>query len=105
MGDGGFKHLVLEVHYLEAQTKDAATQSGLVVHLEAGIPKRAMSVLAFAQGFSLPPQQPRVLVPNTCCYAMAGSERGEWAGGERGGLRCTHESNAVDPRGVVPRVL
>lgn len=104
MGDGGFKHLVLEVHYLEAQDKDVATQSGLVVHLEAGIPRRAMSVLAFAQGFSLPPQQPQVLVPNTCCYSMAGNERGKGAGG-RGGFRRTHELNAFDPRGVVLRVL
>jgi hypothetical protein len=30
-----------------------------------------MSVLAFAQGFSLPPLKPQVLVPNTCCYTMA----------------------------------
>ena len=71
VGDGGFKNLVLEVHYLQAQDPSASTQSGLVVHLEEGIPRRAMSVLAFATGFQLPPQNPKVLVPNTCCYSMA----------------------------------
>jgi peptidylamidoglycolate lyase len=71
VGDGGFRSLVLEVHYLEPQSKHAVTRSGLMVHLALGVPAHAMSVLAFAQGFSLPPRQPQVLVTNTCCYAMA----------------------------------
>lgn len=63
VGNGGFRHLVLEVHYLEAQDKDAITQSGLVVHLEPGIPRRPMSVIAFATGREAAPNQ-NTLVEN-----------------------------------------
>lgn len=71
VGEGGFKNIVLEVHYLEAQDKEAVTESGLVIHVAPGIPRRAMSVLSFAQGFVLPARTPEVKVPNTCCYTMA----------------------------------
>ena len=70
-GDRGFKHLVLEVHYLDPQRSDANGTSGLTVHLRRGRPNRAMSVVAFAQGFSLPPGKPRVSVRNACVYTMA----------------------------------
>ena len=70
-GDRGFKHLVLEVHYLDPQRSDANETSGLTVHLRRGRPNRAMSVVAFAQGFSLPPGKPRVSVRNACVYTMA----------------------------------
>ena len=39
-----------------------------------------MSVLAFAQGFILPPHKPQVLVPNTCCYPLARPLTGKAAG-------------------------
>ena len=41
------------------------------MHLRRGRPNRAMSVVAFAQGFSLPPGKPRVSVRNACVYTMA----------------------------------
>ena len=70
-GEHGFKHLVLEVHYLDPQPTDANETSGLAVHLRKGRPNRAMSVVAFAQGFTLPPGQARVPVRNACTYTMA----------------------------------
>ena len=71
VGPGGFRHLVLEVHYLVPQPPDAPGESGLVAHLRPGVPDRPMSVIAYAQGFTLPPRRERVDVHNTCCYVGA----------------------------------
>jgi len=71
-GRNGFKTLVLEVHYLNPQVPDDAnTESGIVVHLRPGVPLRQMSVLAYAQGFSLPPGQKEVKVHATCAYVSS----------------------------------
>ena len=66
-----FSHLVLEVHYLDPQPNSSTASSGLIVHLEPGVPDRAASVMAFAQGFVLPPGVKRATVRNSCCYAAA----------------------------------
>ena len=49
VGPGGFRHLVLEVHYLVPQPPDAPGESGLAAHLRPGVPDRPMSVIAYAQ--------------------------------------------------------
>jgi len=69
-GDAGFRTLVLEVHYLEkfAGAADADATSGVTVHLKPGVPTRFMSVLAYAQGFSLPPRERRTEVKTVCSY-------------------------------------
>ena len=65
-----FRTLVLEVHYLEkfAGAADADATSGVTVHLKPGVPTRFMSVLAYAQGFSLPPRERRTEVKTVCSY-------------------------------------
>ena len=76
-GDFGFKTLVLETHYLEKfapkKTNDTANDandatSGVTVHLKPGVPRRFMSVLAYAQGFVLPPRERRTEVKTVCAY-------------------------------------
>ena len=69
-GNAGFRTLVLEVHYLEkfAGAAGADATSGVTVHLKPGVPTRFMSVLAYAQGFSLPPRERRTEVKTVCSY-------------------------------------
>lgn len=71
-GEKGFKTLVLEVHYLDPQAPDDPDkESGIVVHLQPGVPLRKMSVLAYAQGFVLPPGQKEVQVHTVCSYVSS----------------------------------
>jgi peptidylamidoglycolate lyase len=79
-GDFGFKTLVLETHYLEKFAPNLSTNgtlahdanedpmSGVTVHLRPGVPRRFMSVLAYAQGFVLPPNERRTEVKTVCAY-------------------------------------
>jgi hypothetical protein len=68
-GDFGFKTLVLETHYLEKFAPNLSTNgtlahdanedpmSGVTVHLRPGVPRRFMSVLAYAQGLRFAAQR------------------------------------------------
>ena len=69
-GGDGFRTLVLETHYLEtfAGPAGSAATSGVTVHLKPGVPKRSMSVLAYAKNFVLPPRQRRTEVKTVCSY-------------------------------------
>jgi peptidylamidoglycolate lyase len=83
-GDFGFKTLVLETHYLEKfapkktnlengtlandANEEEDPMSGVTVHLRPGVPRRFMSVLAYAQGFVLPPNERRTEVKTVCAY-------------------------------------
>ena len=79
VGPGAFKNLVLEVHYLNPP-EDKTGSSGLVVHVEPGVPPMAASVWAWAAGFILQPRKAQVDVPATCCYTLP---RPVWAFGFR----------------------
>ena len=69
-GGSGFRTLVLETHYLEkfAGVAGSPATSGVTVHLKPGVPRRFMSVLAYAQGFVLPPRERRTEVKTVCSY-------------------------------------
>jgi len=71
VGEGAFRVLVLEVHYLEKQSAGAVGKSGLDVILASGRPKMSASVLAWASYFSLQPGKKDELVAATCAYEQS----------------------------------
>jgi len=68
VGEGAFKALVLEVHYLETQSSDSTHESGLDVIISPGKPRLSASVLAWASYFELQPKKEEELVMASCAY-------------------------------------
>ncbi|PSC71645.1 peptidyl-glycine alpha-amidating monooxygenase [Micractinium conductrix] len=65
----GVQALVLQMHFLVLRPPNDKSGSGLTLHLgEQPVPYSA-GMIAYAAGFRLPPGQPSILVPNSCCYA------------------------------------
>jgi len=68
VGDGAFAALVLEVHYLDAQSASSEGTSGVDVRIADGRPKLSASVLAWASYFTLAPKKESEEVKTPCVY-------------------------------------
>ena len=76
VGPGGFRHLVLEVHYLVRATPGRPGESGLVAHLRLPGPRQTHVRHSVRPGIHLPPRRERVDVHNTCRYVRRATFKG-----------------------------